>query len=86
MLSYRKSAVTAVLLSVMPLTSVLAKDSRSLGSCPGAARAIQSGLGAKAEIVIPLSSSPALQRKAPWRLQVSAGPQLSWTSAIHGKQ
>lgn len=47
---------------------------------PGTGSNMQSGVAARAEIVIPFSSDSTLRREDGWRLQLAAGPQLSWTS------
>ncbi len=47
---------------------------------PGTGSNMQSGVAARAEIIIPLSTGSISRRDDGWRLQLTAGPQLSWTS------
>lgn len=67
--------------------SVLANENnRSPGMPHGAASAPQTGIGANVEIVIPLGSGPRSPQKDRWNLQLSAGPQLSWSATNDSKR
>jgi len=81
-----KGVLAAALIISMPNAVASANDNnRNLAGYPAAAPIAQTGVGARAEIMIPLSSGSLMRRKDSWRLELSAGPQLSWASTHDGR-
>lgn len=82
-----KEVLAAALIISMTNAGASANDNnRNLAGYPAAAPATQTGVGARAEIMIPLSSGSPVRREDPWRLELSAGPQLSWASTRDGRK
>lgn len=82
-----KGGLAAALIIAMPNAGASANDNnRNLAGYPAAAPVSQSGVGARAEIMIPLSSGLPVRREDSWRLEFSAGPQLSWASTRDGRK
>lgn len=82
-----KSALLATLIVFLPHGAAYASDNnRNLGGYPGPVPALDAGMGMRAEISIPLSQKTSAQRDERWNLKISAGPQMSWTSASDGRK
>lgn len=81
-----RSALAALIILTSQTSVSATEKNRSLGVRHGAASAPQTGIGANAEIVIQLGSGPRSPQKDRWNLQLSAGPQLSWSATNDSKR